>query len=93
MAATAADLKPHISYVLDTALSPDHGADEIGPGTYLVGWQCGYEPLVVAVIASYTEAVDEADAEEIAADYLEEIGWFGAGGRRDADHIAHIPAE
>lgn len=73
------DALPYVSHVLDTALSPDHNVSEIGKGTYLVGWQCGFEPLFVAVIGSYTEAVDEQDAEEIAADWLDEIGWFATG--------------
>lgn len=83
---------PFVSYVLDTALSPDHRNDEIGEGTYLVGWQCGFEPLVVAVIASYTEAVDGDDAEDIAADYLEEIGWF-RGGATQADYVVRVDAD
>ena len=73
---TAKDLIPYISYVLDTALSDEHKASEIGPGTWLVAFQCGFELLVVAVIPSYTQA-DEGEAEEIARDYLEEKKWFG----------------
>ena len=91
MQPTAKSLLPYVSHVLDTALSPDHTAEEIGPGTYLVGYQCGFEPLVVAVIASYTEVVDAADAEEIATDYLEEIGWF-ASDDHDASFVVHVPS-
>lgn len=80
---------PYVSHVLDTALSPDHTVDEIGPGTYLVGWQCGFEPVFVAIIPSYTEA-DESEAEEIATDYLEEIGWFGASNPHEADYIIRV---
>lgn len=43
----------------------------------LVGWQCGFEPMFVAVW-SYLPGVflDDDDAEDIATDYLKEIGWF-----------------
>lgn len=53
----------------------------------LVGWQCGFEPLFVAVHSYLDVELDDCEAEEMAADYLEEIGWFGASGRRDADYI------
>lgn len=86
------DALPFVSHVLDTALSPDHNVSEIGKGTYLIGWQCGFEPLFVAVIASYTEAMDASDAEEIAADYLDEMGWF-ANGVTDADHILYVNSD
>jgi hypothetical protein len=67
-----------VSHVLDTALSPDHSPEEIRPGTWLVGWQYGFEPLVVAVIPSYTQA-DADEAVEIATDWLTEILWFSDG--------------
>ena len=28
----------YVQYVLDTALSPDHSRDDVGPGAMLVGW-------------------------------------------------------
>ena len=84
-------LLPYVSHVLDTASSPDHTIADIGPGTYLVAWQCGFEPMVVAVVASYTEAMDVDDAEEIARDWLEEIGWF-SGEPAEADYIVKVVA-
>lgn len=72
---TAEEALPFVAHVLDTALSTDHSVKEIGPETWLVGWQCGFEPLFVAVIPSYTRA-DRDEAEEIAMDWLQEIGWF-----------------
>jgi hypothetical protein len=43
----------------------------------LVGWQCGFEPMFVAVWSYLPNTrLDDADAEELAADYLSEIGWF-----------------
>jgi hypothetical protein len=66
----------YVAYLLDDALTPRDLAD-LKPDARLVGWQCGFEPMFVAV-QSYIEGVRiEADeAEEIATDYLEEIGWF-----------------
>ena len=52
----------------------------------LVGWQCGFEPLFVAVHSYLDVRIDDQEAEEMAADYLEEIGWF-ADGRKPADYI------
>jgi hypothetical protein len=86
---TADEAIPYVAHVLDTALSPDHAVEDIGPGTWLIGWQCGFEPMFVAVVATYTEAVDASDAEDIAADYLEEIGWF-ADERTDADYFIRV---
>lgn len=42
-----------------------------------VGWQCGFEPMVIAVW-SYLPgcSVDDAEAEELAVDALSERGWF-----------------
>lgn len=78
---------PYVSYVLDDALSADHTLADIRLDARLVGWQCGFEPLFVAV-QSYISGVvlDESEAEEIAADYLDEIGWF-TDEVRDADYI------
>ena len=91
MSNRAASFIPYVSHVLDTALSPDHSRDEIGEGTYLVAWQCGFEPMVVAVIGDYTEAVDENDAEDIALDYLKEIGW-ARDEFRGADYVVRVDA-
>ena len=68
-----------------------HHLEDIGPidvrpitdQTFLVGWQCGFEPMFVAVHVNY---LDESDAEQIAIDHLEKIGWF-TDGPVDADYI------
>jgi hypothetical protein len=52
----------------------------------LVGWQCGFEPMFVAVHSYLDVAIDDADAEEIAQEYLAELGWF-SDGITDADYI------
>ena len=52
----------------------------------LVGWQCGFEPLFVAVHSYLDVRISDQEAEEMAADYLEEIGWF-SGERTPADYV------
>lgn len=42
----------------------------------LVGWQCGFEPMFVAVHSYLDVEIDDQDAEEMAQEYLTEIGWF-----------------
>lgn len=71
------DLIPYIGHVLDTALSAERKVSELHPGAVLVGWQCGFEPHVIAVIDAYDGmAVDEDEAIEIAKDWLQERKWF-----------------
>lgn len=72
----------YVSFVVDTALSPDHTIDDVDDSAVLVGWQCGFEPLFVAVIGAYTDTKGQRDkpdydgAIEIATDYLQERKWF-----------------
>lgn len=77
----------YVSYMLDDALNVITGTP-VPEHARLVGWQCGFEPMFVAVW-SYLPGVrlDAAEAEEIATEYLNEIGWFGEGGDRPADYI------
>jgi hypothetical protein len=55
----------------------------------LVGWQCGFEPLFVAVHSYLPDVIlDDDEAEELAADALNERGWFGESYTvRPADYI------
>lgn len=78
---------PFVVHVLDDALSDDHKISDILPNARLVGWQCGFEPMFVAV-QSYlpNTRVDDSDAIEIATDYLSEIGWF-SGEPTDPDYV------
>lgn len=84
---------PYVSFLVDNALSARKcDSSEVLPTDTLVGWQCGFEPLFVAV-RSYLgdtdgnlDIVDESDAEEIAREYLEEIKWF-SDESRDADYV------
>lgn len=74
---TRAQAIPYISYVLDDALSPDHSTADLLPNARLIGWQCGFEPMFVAVQSYLPDTtVDEDEAVEIAMDYLTEIKWF-----------------
>lgn len=77
---------PYVAYLLDDGLSV-HPLTDMLPNARLVGWQCGFEPLFVAV-QSYLPGIrlDDDEAEEIAADYLAEIKWF-AGAPTPADYI------
>lgn len=79
-------LRRYVAYRVDDALHGEKATD-FQPGDVLVGWQCGFEPLVVAV-GSYLPGctVDNDEAEELAADYLQEIKWF-AGDVQEADFI------
>lgn len=88
---------PYVSYVVDdTGAARELGADmhaivreaggEFRYASRLVGWQCGFEPLFVAVHSYLDVQIDDADAEEMAREYLEERGWF-AGEPTDADYI------
>lgn len=59
----------------------------------LVGWRCGFKPLFVAV-HSYLPGVrlDDQEAEDLAADYLRERGWFTVPAGANADDFT-IPAD
>ena len=77
----------YVSWVLDDALSPDHTIHDIDPATTrLVGWQLGFEPIFCAVIGTVGKP-DEADAEDIAVEYLREIGFLNDQFDREADYI------
>jgi hypothetical protein len=70
-----------ISHVLDDALSSDHTVAEFvanGRGV-LVGFQCGFDQLLVGVMSYLPDCtVDDDEAIEIAEDYLRDIGWLKA---------------
>ena len=80
---------PYVSYCVDDALA-ERRLDEMPSDPNLVrliGWQCGFEPLFVAVW-SYLPGIrlDAAEAEELAADLLLEKKWF-SGDFTPADHL------
>jgi len=88
---------PYVSFVVDDAgsgreLGADQHAivreagDQFTYASRLVGWQCGFEPLFVAVHSYLDVEIDDQDAEEMARDYLEERKWF-AGEPTEPDHL------
>ena len=52
----------------------------------LVGWQCGFEPLFVAVHSYLDCQIDDDEAEDMATEYLAERGWF-SGEPTECDYI------
>jgi hypothetical protein len=76
---TRDDALPYVGYCVDDALT-ERRLDEMPADprlVRLVGWQCGFEPLFVAVWSYLPDtALDPAEAEEIAADLLLEKKWF-----------------
>jgi hypothetical protein len=86
------EARKYVGYCVDDALSP-HPISEIPePDTLVryVGWQCGFEPMFVAVWSYLSVHLFEGEAEEIAQDYLKEIGWLQPdqdGEYRDADYV------
>lgn len=94
------DAIPYISWIVDNAGSaekpenlPAHLA-EIKPTDTLVGWQCGFEPLFVAV-RSYLQDTDGIsdvipfpEAEDIAKEWLLERNWFSnPDADNNCDHV------
>lgn len=87
-----ASLLPYVSFVLDdaNALRP---ISALLPNARLVGWQCGFEPLVVAVQSYLGDAdgnpdrVSDDEAIEIATDFLLERRWFSDESDTDPDFI------
>jgi hypothetical protein len=75
----------YVSFCLDDALS-ERRIEDMPANARLVGWQCGFEPLFVAVWSYLDVRLDDAEAEDIARDYLIERKWF-AGDATDADYI------
>ena len=79
------DALPYVGHAVDDALSPRNPADA-PEDARLIGWQCGFEPMFVAVWSYLGVRVDDDTAIEIATDYLAEIGWF-SGEPTDPDHV------
>ena len=82
-----ADALRYVSFALDDALS-DRTGEPIPDHARLVGYQCGFEPLFIAVWSYLGIRLDESDAEDIARDYLIERRWFtDCDNPPDADYI------
>jgi len=83
-------LVPFVSYVVDDALNgrklgEDQHAIVRSAATghthrsRLVAWQCGFEPIAVAVHSYLDCELSDEEAIELATDYLSEINWFAYG--------------
>lgn len=73
------ELMPYVSYGLDDALSP-RDPNDAPPNARLVCWQCGFEPMCVAVWSCLPDvSLDDDEAADLATDYLAEIKWFSDG--------------
>lgn len=78
------DLLPYVSFYCNDAgdagrlpENPETGFCEVPDHAHIVAWQCGFEPLAVAVW-SYIPGVrlEEQEAVELATEYLQEKKWF-----------------
>jgi hypothetical protein len=82
---------PYVGPCLDDALSVRR-QDEMPANARLIGWQCGFEPMFVAVWSylgdtqGNPDRLDDDDAVEIATDYLVETKWF-AGEPTEPDYV------
>lgn len=94
---TRQNVAEYVSFVVDDAgAARPLGADphaivrEAGDAfrypSVLVGWQCGFEPLFVAVHSYLDDELSDDEAIELASDYLAERGWF-TDEPTDPDHI------
>jgi len=79
------DALPYVGHAVDSALAVRKPA-EMPHDAVLVGWQCGFEPMFVAVWSYFGCAICPDEAIEIACDYLDEIGWFN-GPVREPDYV------
>ena len=69
----------YISFCVDDAMQL-RSTDDMPATARLVGWQCGFEPLFVAVWSRLPDLrVSDLSAEIIAAAMLEGRGWFADG--------------
>jgi hypothetical protein len=66
---------PYISFCVDDALAV-RSIDDMPANARLIGWQCGFEPLFVAVWSYLNVRLDDDDAMSIAMDLLDERKWF-----------------
>ena len=77
---------PYVAHCLDDALNV-RTVSEMPDNARLVVWQCGFEPVAVAVWSYLGVRLDADEAAEIASDYLTEIGWHAGDGPDEPDFI------
>lgn len=66
---------PYISYCVDDA-GAERDVKDMPANARLVGWQCGFEPMFVAVWSCLGSWLDDEEAEDLAIDLLIEKKWF-----------------
>jgi hypothetical protein len=77
---------PYVSFCVNDALN-ECSIEQMPANARLVGWQCGFEPLFVAVWSYLPDTrIDEDEAIELATDLLIERKWF-SGEPSEPDHI------
>jgi hypothetical protein len=72
------DALKYVSFAVDNALS-ERSPAEAPANARLVVWQCGFEPMVVAVWSYLGGRLDDEEAGALATDLLDEKGWFEDG--------------
>lgn len=77
---------PFVSYAVDNALS-ERQPSEAPENARLVGWQCGFEPMFVAVWSYLGGRLDDEEAIDLAVDLLSEKNWFADGERTEPDYV------
>jgi hypothetical protein len=76
---------PYVAYCVDDALS-EREIKDMPDNARLVGWQCGFEPMFVAVWSYLDLDLDDDEAEQLAVELLIERKWF-ADKPTSADYI------
>ena len=76
---------PYVALCIDDALSV-RSIDDMPDNARLVGWQCGFEPMFVAVWSCLGVCLTNREAESLAVDLLQERKWF-SGEPSNPDYI------
>jgi hypothetical protein len=76
----------YVSLCVDDALS-ERKIEEMPDDARLVGWQCGFEPMFVAVWSYLDLDLDDQEAEGLATELLIERNWFSDGKPTPADYV------
>lgn len=76
---------PYIAYAVDDALAI-RDLKDMPDNARLIGWQCGFEPMFVAVWSYLGVRLDDDEAVELATDLLVERNWF-AGEACEPDYV------
>jgi hypothetical protein len=82
----------YVSFGVDDAQAI-RSIDDMPDNARLVGWQCGFEPMFVAVWSYLADTMgnhnrlEDDEAEELAIAALKEQGWFGSEEPTPPDYI------